>query len=213
MEGGNMRTFELRKLPTRAGDAKIDWFGSGHKSVERSKQTLHLCKDGDVEFFPLLKGRQFVYRFGGSWFFGGTDENPFLVRLSNGLGLNVLRKGEEGFLDWLVPEPVRDLEKKWGVKAIRQGDWFAVKSPNNVEEITKAVHILYDVAAMSAEVSDDPVGDTRHRFTGMKVQLPKSRTALYTGTLSAPDHTPKDLTDGLYTLIQCDKLYSPKAAD
>jgi len=126
-----MRLFEAKQafggLPKKAGIAVLRW----SKNVNRpslSGKTIKLPSYNDVQFFPLLKGKQFLLETDDGVYFGGTDERPFLVELED-VVMNALHKSEEAFFNAIKPRDAKALEKAFGVTAVRQGDWFAVPIP------------------------------------------------------------------------------------
>lgn len=128
-----MRLFELEQkfgsLPDKAGVAVLDW---GKDWPTRDGKTIKLPAYTETQFFPLRDGAQFLLQIPGRdcarVFFGGTDEQPFLVELDSNVVVS-LHIGEEEFFNVIKPNGVKVLEGAFDTKAVRQGDWFAVPIP------------------------------------------------------------------------------------
>ena len=70
-------------------------------------------------------------------FFGGTDEQPFLVQLYQ-QSLEVLfKEGVKGFYQSLIPKKLLYLAKKFNLEFKRQGDIFAIPFPWPLEKLSK----------------------------------------------------------------------------
>lgn len=165
-------------------------------------------------------------------FFGGTDENPFLVELDRSV-MSVVQRipecGEDTFYQSLKPQRVKQLEGRLGVPAKRQGDIFAVPVGWTWEQLRTLAHLI-DLTVIGGDGTKEEtmqVFDTRHVLKGrwlemvtyrVKYQVEYQRvegttTTLFTeGTLEAPDHSPLVL-DGVYVLVQADFLARPREAD
>src|SRR3989344_5561156 len=120
-----MKLFEFRKnLPQSAGNARLKFCDMTldkvwekipdtirsytAKRALRKGATIYLDNDPNAEFFPLLKRKQFIYVAPGSreddaMFFGGQDEEPFLVRLKITPYRVFMSDGEEAFFESLCP--------------------------------------------------------------------------------------------------------------
>src|SRR5205085_1882934 len=106
----------------------------------RNWEDIHLPIHPQAEFHPLKNGDQFVFtlperdQYGHSRgtkmvYFGGMDEEPFLVRLnSNTLG-EFETQGEKGFFEALKPKRIQRMEIAFGKKTKRQGDFFVMQTP------------------------------------------------------------------------------------
>ncbi len=229
-----MKPFDIavKHLPKLAGRATIRWNTQGQ--VRREGPEISLPIHEQAEFLPLQGGRQFVYRLPASQneqavFFGGTDEEPFLVRLIPQMtevveDAKTLRSGEATFYQSLKPRKVKLLENTFGVEAKRQGDIFAVPIPFGWNEL-RAFASLFGVGLPREEPTNDKlqVFGTRHTLEGQHLEVLvgegesfSRRTVcvatLATGTLMAPDHAPK-LLDGIHALFQVEVLYRPREAD
>lgn len=203
-------------FPKKAGVAELH-FDSKTATPQRDGTHLTLPLVRDAEFFALKGGEQFVADFGSQFgyqgtrfWFGGTDEGPFLVGLQEKPVKRLLEDGEDGFFDALKPNLVKRLERELKVTTRRQGDIFAVPLPWSWHEVNALSLCLTGkiVAASPFRVKQIPVLDTRHRLTGKALQtLP-----IATGVLSAPDHKPLRLS-GLHWFAQAEGLWDPENAD
>ena len=217
-----MRLFELDSLPEKAGVATIRW----DKGIPLRKEgEIRLPQDDDVQYFPLQRGAQFLVvvpvrddrgRTNPRLFFGGTDERPFLVEM-NPDALLGLKKGELGFYDAIKPEGAKFCEEKFGTKAIRQGDWFAVPIPLNWGSVHGLLGLFFpDHKVVTGKEKGISIGGTRHLLIdGQLVTMPLNRfgcTAIAEGLLRAPDHKDKVLK-GPYMLFQTRHLTEPQKAD
>ncbi len=150
-----MRVIEMKRngFPNKADKAKIEWEsnceGSGInedlemgcdgmiKAPRREGDVIILPEYYDSEFFWLDdEQRQFIFTLSNVNFFGGTDENPFLVRLKNSSDLkNYLLHGDtESFFERLNPiDHALRKDNNWR----RQGDIFGYLSPFTIDEVDK----------------------------------------------------------------------------
>lgn len=129
-----MLLVELKgRRPKRAGKAFIEYV-EGEVSPYRKDDTIILPYRSDLQLYKLQKDwNQFIARIDYStvWF-GGTDENPFLVRIDDSPFSEYSKHGPEGFYRSLIPElPVNTYR--------RQGDIFACPIPFTWEEIIKTI--------------------------------------------------------------------------
>ena len=89
-----MELGEMKELPKKAGKAKLQFGYEGKKTPPfRVGKKIVLPGYKDAEFFPLQNGKQFLFYFNHLWF-GGTDENVFLVRLDTDNILDVINLKE-----------------------------------------------------------------------------------------------------------------------
>lgn len=229
-----MRLFELAgkhgKLPARAGLARLEWTDRRTNTPRRDGSTIILPLGADVEFFPLSKRRQFLAHIWRGeqghqgWgptperaelYFGGTDEQPFLVQLQPE-ALQSLAQGEDGFFEALKPVDVRLIENAYGQPAVRQGDWFAVPLPL---ELSLKIMAGVLVATREPETLNlvpttnggTPLNRTRHNLNGGWIGT-RGRFLFGEGVLKAPDHEDKELS-GPHALFQTAYLASPQQAD
>lgn len=216
-----MRLFELEKRPTRAGKAKLDY--GDVREPSRIRKTITLPDDPSVEMFPLQEDwNQFLVasQDGRRVWFGGTDENPFLVEMSREVFNLFLKDGAQGFYDSLIPEVMRTLQDKFQKPWVRQGDIFAYPLPFSWRELDGAFHICYGIGIKVEEVEVAErrrVFGTRHLFLGKFVPdrvnlLGLTELTVVEGKIEAPDHNPITL-EGPHALAQTRLLYSPPEAD
>ncbi|MFA6898512.1 MAG: hypothetical protein WC250_03860, partial [Candidatus Paceibacterota bacterium] len=208
-----MKLFEFRgKLPARAGKAELRFGNPTHADFVafRDGKTIRLVGRAQDEFYPLLDGRQFIYRAPNDVvFFGGTDEEPFLVQLSRRPMDVFIEDGEEAFFESLFPDQARLAEKLFGTKTVRQGDIFATPVGIPWEELERYEKLFSgrEIPVASGK-SLSPVLSTRHRLKG-RIHLTKvfgiSDGQVGEGLLSAPDHESKELK-GVHTLHQTSYL-------
>lgn len=215
---------ELRgRRPKRAGKAIIE-YDSQETYPRREGSTIILPYRGDLQLYKLQKDwNQFIARldYSTGWF-GGTDENPFLVRISNRPFDCYCRYGPDGFYNSLIP----DLP---GKTHRRQGDIFACPIPFSWEEIVKACRYIDGMRVEVLSISEDrPIFGTRHSIRGQALDRrltikgdPDSGIDraherqwydLVEGTVVAPDHTPMELI-GVHVLAQTLHLTDAKNAD
>ena len=222
-----MRLFELERngeLPTEAGKAKIKF--DTCTNPWRKAETIYLPRNPSVELFFLKGGSQFLYWFNNQGYseanqlwFGGTDEQPFLVRLQPTLftDMNTKWKTEEDFFWSLVPSRTRKLAKRHLAEnekftLRRQGDWFY--TPMNVkwkdlETVWAASDRDLTVGTTSGE--GQRLLQTRHVLKGELSNF--DRFVFGQGTLEAEDHAKVEFKDTVYMLEQAANLYSPPEAD
>lgn len=222
-----MRLFEVEQkfggLPKKAGVAVLDWKGG---EPTRDGKTIKLPASEEVQFFPLLDGVQFLLQIPGRErasaraFFGGTDEQPFLVELQPSVVLS-LHGGEEGFFNSIKPNGAKVLEEAFDTKAVRQGDWFAV--PLQLSwKATCGMTALVELEPKVIEPSNEKEREvqlrgTRHnliveRYISMRGDNRLGCTLVGEGLLKAPDHKDRVLK-GPHALFQTAHLIDPKAAD
>jgi len=216
---------ELRgRRPKRAGKAFLEYVDRCERPF-RKGDTIVLPARGDLQLYRLQPGwNQFIVRFDYStvWF-GGTDENPFLVRISERPFNSYCDKGPVGFYESLIPAlPVNTYK--------RQGDIFACPIPFTWEEIIKAYRFLHgwNVDTVRAKAGENGGGlfGTRHHLKGLTlpqtVRIPETSIVSYgpdpqwlilaEGKVVAPDHTDMKL-EGVHALAQTRHLHDPRIAD
>lgn len=171
-----------------------------------------------ADIFPLKKRKQFLYHNQGTFFFGGTDERPFLVQLSQNIYYPFQKDSEEGFFAALKPESIRIAETYLNRKTRRQGDFFAVPMGMSWKNVIRAVEFGSGKRYSVVEIGrDSMLMDTRHRVEGKGINLPfnlfgKLFPLVFEGVLSAPDHEPLELK-GPHLIDQAANLFDPKKAD
>ena len=216
---------ELRgRRPKKARKATLEYDPKASQPF-RKEDVIVLPDRGDLQLYRLQTGwNQFIARFDFStvWF-GGTDENPFLVRIDDGPFDGFCRRGPEGFYSSLLPRLPSKTYR-------RQGDIFASPIPFTWEEIRKMYHYIHgwDVEILESDSKGDNsrLFGTRHRLNGTQmgttVMLPEEYSGsfgprqayfvLAEGTVVAPDHTDMKL-EGIHALTQTLHLHDPRTAD
>jgi hypothetical protein len=195
---------------------------------ERFGEDIFLPPVRNAEFHLLNDGSQFLYRippvessrgyrYSGSLYFGGTDENVFLVQLEQRLYNLFIKDGEDRFYDALKPEPIKNVEEKWKIVTKRQGDIFASPLPISWEEIEKVIYLYLFKKPEVVEVEEKTIFGTRHKITGPCIENLQTKTyrpsySIAEGLIEAPDHTPLEL-EGLHLLAQTNGLVDPTQAD
>lgn len=220
-----MRLFEVEQqqgsLPKKAGVAAINWKGG----PMREGNTIHLPNHDEVQFFPFLNGEQFLIQSRDVVFFGGTDEQPFLVQLDPQV-VTSLRGGEQAFFDTIKPNGAKVLEKAFGTKTVRQGDWFAVPLPFSWEAAGGLVAMMqrdFKVEVPSTEKERKiQLRGTRHNLIALRyIALPTEEygrrnplncALIGEGILKAPDHADRELK-GPHAFFQTAHLVDPAKAD
>lgn len=242
-----MKAMEMKELPISAGKANIEW-KEGTFDPSRKNHTLFLPYREELEWYPLKEGLQFLFRCGyrsqtisrsslgrerlvPRVFFGGTDENPFLVEIHAHLLRIYLQYGEEAFYKALVPVPIlvaKEISKR---EYVRQGDIFACPVPwLNFEREYKT---RKDIQRFNVSAS---LFMTRHTLRGRGFTLvgvrpfyedildPKDivlsrlfRTTeeilvIGEGTIECPDHSSLILKEP-HLIAQTRFLFDPKRAD
>lgn len=212
-------------LPRKAGIAVLNW---GARTPSRVGKTITLPTFDGVEFFPLLSGAQFLLHAPGlapglnEAFFGGTDEQPFLVQLEPSVVATFRSGGEQEFYTALKPVAVDRLEERFSSHALRQGDWFAVRFPDWSRAKYWAqcsFHRDGECNSGATEKGIVAVGGTRHTLKGrflapcrMMQELRSNCPLVGEGVLEAPDHADKVLK-GPHAFFQTARLANPEAAD
>ncbi|MBI2096463.1 MAG: hypothetical protein HYT43_02425 [Candidatus Taylorbacteria bacterium] len=220
-----MRLFEVEQklggLPKKAGVAVLDWKGG---DPTRGGKTIRLPAYEEVQFFPLLDGVQFLLQIPGREraraFFGGTDEQLFLVELEPSVIVS-LRGGEDGFFNAIKPNGAKVLEEAFDTKAVRQGDWFAVPLPLSWKATCgMAALVEYDPEVIEPSNEKErkvQLRGTRHnllvdRYIDMRGDNRLGCTLVGEGLLKAPDHEDRVLK-GPHAFFQTAHLVNPEQAD
>jgi len=203
-------------LPDRAGMAQLIYKDVPHPSRENDIITIPAS---NYDLYILENTSQFLLLQTGekkkAWF-GGTDENPFLVELADADYSNIslfqpLWEKHE-FYDAIKPDIIKTYEKKFGVKkTMRQGDFFLYPLPEqNWDKVLLWASTFgyrdnyYDCQKGSGGL---PLKETRHRFWG------KICTDIVSdGLIKAPDHKPLEFKE-ICVLAQTKHLFNPKRAD
>lgn len=213
------------KLPTRAGKARIEWVPYEKRlAPARQKDIITLPLYPEARIVQLARGTQFLFaaRTRNSYdddltFFGGTDEEPFLVRLNGSVRDAFNKGGEKGFFEALRPPHIRRLENLLGKKAKRQGDIFAFPVSSSWKEVARMSVILSNLPEFKDpdEVKDQSVFGTRHQLNGhgTRIRISEGQTHMFAeGILRAPDHADLELK-GVHLLEQTAYLHDPTLAD
>ena len=158
--------------------------------------------------------------------FGGTDEEPFLVQLQPQVfeafsksASKQRGKQEEVFKESLKPTTIKALETAFGVRALRQGDIFACPLPFKIDALQGAALALQmgDIT-INHDAEKASLFGTRHSITGTLGTFGTHRgnrdssTVVGVGILRAPDHQPLELKTP-HILAQAEYLYEPTKAD
>ncbi len=219
-----MRLIELgKRRPIAAGKAKIEYRNVKDLRQEerypyRKDSTIILPDYTDLELLQLQDDwNQFlVLIFGGVWF-GGTDENPFLVRMDPEVVHNYYNGGPANFYASIIPQQTSALSAVVKTPLIRQGDIFALRMPFGWQELDKAFKIFNGKNLSVKEASDTYLFGTRHTLKGRMLESPmtiygNNGVSLAEGEIQAPDHHTIVLAKP-HALSQTRLLYDPKNAD
>ena len=224
-----MKLFEMTgRLPTRAGKARLHFepLKTHRDHSEPIKLPFRKAEDigipflPEAEFYPILKNQQFLFRMpfdNGSEkeavFFGGTDEEPFLVRVKPEIFTTFIEGGERGFFSTLKPMKIRKLEEELRLRTLRQGDIFAFPLHFSWEMLRAFRALVYydtdDLEPVS--VKNKKVFGTRHVIDGLQLIL--EGDTFGEGILHAPDHEDLQLAGKVHLLAQAEYLYTPELAD
>jgi len=220
-------------LPDRAGLAQIRY--EDIKQPKRKNENITLPSRGwDLYWLSsdqflcskvkaVLGGYQEKLEKRQTWF-GGTDENPFLVQLAEFSGkegyddekswLDVWK--QEVFYTSIKPDIITQFENIYGKKRTkRQGDIFAYPLPEqDWDKITCLMKCMkFDIDVMMNWVSDHhnkQLYGTRHILYGDFME--GGVNIIGKGKIIAPDHKPLVLTE-ICVLAQTKYLHSPTKAD
>ena len=243
MTVGLLPELEVDTLPRRAGNAELDF--DDYNRVWRDGPVIHLptqsITQGGVDFQPLVGGRQFLWVCGYDHsivttqaFFGGQDEEPFLVEVTPEAIGQFYSNGEDAFYNYLIPRRIQSLSQECNIKPKRQGDIWALPLPEFVDcktfELT--AKIFFQPVYLRS-VSDETLFGTRHRLTGRCFSLSPNRqldfpisswmfgvrdsglrdqVMIAEGAVTAPDHKELNLV-GMNILAQTTGLKRPQTAD
>jgi hypothetical protein len=204
---------EMKRKPKKAGVAEIQ-FEEYRIHVELIGNVIHLPSWEENDFFRLKKGKQFLFVQKGtldSYWFGGTDENPFVVEITKEAFQAFEKGGEKAFYDFLKPEVIKKLEKKnKRVEAKRQGDIWAFPVPFVTLEGLEFLDDMLDLDYYTFETDEKSVSvlGTRHTIDGNYMDFEgsyRNYRALAQGTLKSPNHKPLEL-ETLHLLVQTNGL-------
>lgn len=209
----------MKELPKTADKARLEWsYGLG--TPQRQGNKIGLPKDKTARYFSLNGGSQFIIDVGNFssgnmrrvWF-GGTDEEPFLVEMNSAVADYFIENegSVESFYNRLVPENVLSLSDETGIPYKRQGDIFAAKFCGEryfEDRLAKLMEVRIEQGEMR-------LLGTRHVGKGRSLSIinGNGRRMLFTGVVEAPDHKPMNLSDGLYLIGQTREIVNPAQAD
>jgi hypothetical protein len=220
-----MKLFEMKHRPSEAGLAKIFFEEDVYDNSPplRKGVNIALPDKPEAEFFRLLSGEQFLFRYQLNrdpefkYWFGGTDELPFLARLKSDPFKHFMRGGEDSFYRHLKPELIIRLEERYGIMAKRQGDFFAFPLPYSWEDLAKAQWLCFGKEVEPAQHSKGKsLFGTRHKMIGLLGERYPIFGGSYTlgeGTINAPDHEPLIIDGQLHVILQARNLFEPEEAD
>jgi len=222
-----MKLFEIKQRPREAGLAKISFVKDYYQDTIPMRKAVNIAlpDDPEAEFFQLLSGEQFLFRFQirtrreeeVQYWFGGTDERPFLVRLKPAPFDHFVRGGEDLFYQHLKPELIIRLEERYKITAKRQGDFFAFPLPHSWEDIARAQWLCFGKEVEPAQHSKGKsLFGTRHKMIGLMNERYPIFGGSYTlgeGTLNAPDHEPLIIDEKIHVILQARNLFEPEKAD
>ena len=218
-----MRLWELEhqqgKLPKEMGKALMV-YSDDEKEPSRKGNVITIPNGPFWDFFPLGK-EQFIFvsNHFGCWF-GGTDENPFLVRLDQSATSRFVesRGKVEAFYASIKPPFATSLERRFGTKSIRQGDIWATPVGETWKSIIDSHRVAIGVqftAGMAPK--ENRIFGTRHTLKGNIVEDARlfgigQTIVLVSGVISAPDHSDM-VVEQPSILSQTHYLYAPEKAD
>ena len=216
-----MRLFEMNRLPRKAGAAVLEWSDFREvRSPVRNEEVISLPDNPDNEFFWLDGKEQFLVQSYNATYFGGTDEQPFLVQLDP-KAFDAFAQGRtKGFYEALKPPQIRELETRFDpMLTRRQGDIFAFPVSRSVAEPAEQWQMIdqrlkegYNISLAEGRWA---MFQTRHVLTGRQITMQAkdgARSITYEGELTAPDHAVQELV-GPHTVMQAALLYDPPHAD
>jgi hypothetical protein len=219
-----MRFFELEALgevPKKAGEAELIFeMGVELPFRDGNKITIPATETG-LEMFQLMPSWEQFLIWNGKCFFGGTDEQPFLVELDTDVVDRYIESGIEGVYDFLLPSKIIKLAEEFEVELKRQGDIFAMPLKWDRERMNDLHLMLYGermppAEGIFSETEGNNLFGTRHvlgKGSMFEMELWKnSFTVVENATICAPDHRDMKLP-GLHIVEQGSGLYSPKEAD
>jgi len=152
-----------------------------------------------------------------AWF-GGTDEQPFLVELEDG---NWKKRWDDGtFYESIKPDIIKEYENKYGKEStLRQGDMFCIPFPTqDIDRVNNILRVTLD-EELEEQTWDEPRRDryfnnhlygTRHWIKGLCCV--KGQYVIGKGTLHAPDHADLVLNK-MCIIAQTKNLKNAKKAD
>lgn len=124
-------------LPKRAGKVRLRFETEWLVAPLRDGNTI-MIPGGVRGKLHMLEGQgegKFLLSTSRGFYFGGTDERPFLAQFDFEAYYAFLDGGEDSFFEALKPAIVRQAEQRFKTKARRQGEFFAVKFPFSWREL------------------------------------------------------------------------------
>ena len=214
-----MYLFELKgKLPKKADKATLHW-EKGFQNAVRQGVVIHLPNEPTASFYSLQDGRQFLFGYNRNYWFGGTDEEPFLVQMEAQAINNYIQGAglDDSFYQGLVPRTISRIANETGTPYRRQGDIFASRFCGNdsfIKNLERLISYGGNGIGINLRVNQGSFNllGTRHEGKGTIVELGNNRQ-LFSGVVRAPDHAPMLLDDGLYLIDQTQYIVNPTKAD
>lgn len=219
-----MRLIEFgNRRPLRAGKAKIEyasWEGQPKEGQYpfREGSVITVPSSSQIEMFPLMDNWvQFLIQFASTVWFGGTDENPFLVKLNREMLDVYLAHGPEEFYKSLIPNRLTKMCEIVGKDYTRQGDIFAVQMDFDWEELSKAYRLFNDKPLEAVKTKTEAVFGTRHILSGCFLEGNPvihgiGGVTLVEGRITVPDHRAIELV-GPHMIDQTKGLFDAMHAD
>jgi hypothetical protein len=185
------------------GKARVEFGVRGLVAPERTGDVLAFPFEFErrgIEMHSLHGGEQFLVIDGERTYFGGTDEQPFLVRLDRDHLIRFRHGGEKAFYKGLKPSRLSYYEAITKTTALRQGDiWALPLGDISWDQLQADFRVAKRRRLkMSRYWGEMRVFQTRHdlvgtwtisrpylRYNGKLVEL---RGRAVEGILKAPDH-------------------------
>lgn len=215
-ESGTVTTAGLARLQYRA-----------IKRPKREGELITLPKKG-FELFQLTpRFEQFLligdenvesdsYKNARKAWFGGTDEQPFLVELTDRNWPAIWRS--ETFYETIKPHIIKLYEKLYGEeKTLRQGDMFCYPFPiQNLDKLESVLGGIIGGQVISIfwdtyDTSPQRLYGTRHKLIS-GIHCDGGQYMLAKGIMTAPDHKPLRLKK-ICLIAQTENLKNSKQAD
>lgn len=215
-----MYVFEFKGNPPKKADKATLCWEKGSTEPVRNGLRIHLPINPMAIFYPLQDGKQFLFENDNSYWFGGTDEEPFLVQMSQKAINNYIegRGSDDSFYNGLIPQTIARIESETNTPHRRQGDIFAARFCGNDSFIGNLERVLgfgnypsTKGARLAVKHGSFSLFGTRHEGKGTAIEI--DQKVLFSGVVKAPDHAPLSLEDGLYVIDQTQHIVYPTKAD
>jgi hypothetical protein len=218
-----VKLFEMKTLPKTFSKAKID-YDEGASAPRRNGDVIVFPHDGYTDLYPigLQRQKQFILTRGPeAYWFGGTDENPFLVRINVNPVKAFLEGGvlrEACFYQSLRLREIGQMEQATRRHYKRQGDIFAVPLNIGWADLERCFRVSSRPLGIQSTDGAHLFG-TRHLLRGKVVDMGALKifgvgtSLIALGTVVAPDHRDLVLGDKPHALYQTANLYEPERAD